>query len=816
MASNKKKERYVTPLEQPRASPPARTLPFAARLWGSAAFLSGTLLIGSMLSPLDSTSVFDGSAIGQNLFWLLLACLVAVASAVSGWSYRFSGRAWLAVAACLIWFAISTMLAGRENNPRVAWYGFWQVMALASCAFSSRILLSGPRAQAVVLQLLLVGSLALALHGLYQVQVEFPQDKARYRADPEAVLASIPGMEAPPGSPMRMQFEDRLLNSAEPYATFALTNSLATLLSAACVVLFALAMVGLQRVTSHEHARGSLVQVGALVFAIASIGLCWLLTRSNAAYVGLLFGGGCYCLMATRAKWSVHWKLLRVAIASGVVVLLSGFFFLMRDGGQLMSQARKSLGYRFEYWYSTCLMLKDHWLLGVGLGNFQSYYPKYKLPLASETIADPHNWMLDLLVNLSVPIGLAILIWVIRQFVSQPRRRVVDISAPEEVGGRENASSLSRRTTSTREALDAVVARYLTLGGAAGGTVCAVLLGLLSGLNLLTVALTWLPAGLIAYLLAPWIRTLTSSDDSQETLRSQANVRTSESVRSLGKSAAMAMVVCLLASGSWQASGISVPLLMLLVLGSPASLVAAERTGSRYGKWAVCLLPAVGLICFVVQCWRPVTSSWSWMQQAAVATTPERQLQLAEVALAADPLDSEPVGWIAQFLAADAEHADRATFPLAAQKSIDQFDRWLAIDSTKSLNWELAARHVLGLAAKAQNLGLDAGPLLDQSLDYYQEAILRYPTHAGLRAQQAVTLFMAGRYPEAGRELASARQLSDNTPHLDKKLQSQLLWLPLLPNDYQLQLDDAPPWLNAEPVLGWLRKQLDGMSTFSN
>jgi hypothetical protein len=78
-------------------------------------------------------------------------------------------------------------------------------------------------------------------------------------------------------------------------------------------------------------------------------------------------------------------------------------------------------------------MVADHWLWGVGAGNFRDAYMAYKLPVASEAIADPHNAILEILTSFGTPVALLILgvfgIAVMRIFnpvaVNFPRRSEV-------------------------------------------------------------------------------------------------------------------------------------------------------------------------------------------------------------------------------------------------------------------------------------------------------------------------------------------------------------------------------------------------------
>ena len=63
--------------------------------------------------------------------------------------------------------------------------------------------------------------------------------------------------------------------------------------------------------------------------------------------------------------------------------------------GVLAAKAAKSFGYRLQYWQATMRMIAEHPLAGCGPGNFQDAYTAYKLPEASEEVADPHNFLLE-------------------------------------------------------------------------------------------------------------------------------------------------------------------------------------------------------------------------------------------------------------------------------------------------------------------------------------------------------------------------------------------------------------------------------------
>jgi hypothetical protein len=62
---------------------------------------------------------------------------------------------------------------------------------------------------------------------------------------------------------------------------------------------------------------------------------------------------------------------------------------------QLFTEAGKSLSYRFEYWQGAWKIVQMHPWYGVGSGNFQSSYAQVKAITASETPADPHNFLVE-------------------------------------------------------------------------------------------------------------------------------------------------------------------------------------------------------------------------------------------------------------------------------------------------------------------------------------------------------------------------------------------------------------------------------------
>ena len=144
-----------------------------------------------------------------------------------------------------------------------------------------------------------------------------------------------------------------------------------------------------------------------------------------------------------------------------------------------------------------------------------------------------------------------------------------------------------------------------------------------------------------------------------------------------------------------------------------------------------------------------------------------------------------------------------------AKEAADTFALWLGRDRTKYVNWQLAGNLMLDLAAAARKYEIDPQPWLERASSYYAEAIKRYPSSAVLHAQLAASAALERRWSACQRAAQEALRLSAATPHEDKKLSSQLLWLPLLPEN-ATEFGGPGPWVPAEPFIAWLRTQDSG------
>ncbi len=747
-------------------------------IWSVIAAGLGMMLVLSFLAPVDSISVFVGSALPQNLGWLLLAVLTAFASRESFLQVHPSRTEIVIVSCGLAWLIVVTWLASAHGNGRAVWNGFWHVVSLASCFYISRALLRYSQIRAIVMLVIVIGCLSMSFVGLEQVLISLPANRAMYAGNPERVLAEY-GFDAPPGSPSRAQFENRL-NSPEPFANFALANSLASLLCLGVILTGGLLANSILRNTETQN-DSTRRRDGWVVLSVVLLVqmVCLLLTRSRTAYLSILVAVGLWLILEwMRGKVRLTGRTLRNSGIAMVVLALVGFGWLLSVDRLVWSEAPKSISYRLEYWQATLAMIRDHVWTGVGLGNFQAYYPQYKLEQASEIIADPHNWVLDIAATLSVPIAVLSIGWVgVTVSKGIYASLIGDISAlPEE------ADAESQRGRQ--------LARVIVLGAAVGGSLSAIMLGLAGNLDLPTNMMAWgVSAGL------GWLVWRTQLREV-----SAANL----------VAAVVSLLLCLLSSGSWQASGIAIPLLTLLAVPWQSHLTLQLKTLDEQGKhlsverWVAPIVAMAALVIFVLQTWRPGMQSWMLMENAASTRSAEERIRLFELAVAADPLDMERAMQKVQLLAVKANEADATAFSADAARVMEELKELSPPNVVGFLTPKLAGEITAHLAARASRLGLPNQDYLKASGGFYSLAVERYPSSVEMLVQQAAALALTEDWQFAEKSLEKAYQISDRTPHLDKKLAAQMVKLPLKPTGFDSQSEQVP----AEPFADWLRREI--------
>ncbi len=286
--------------------------------------------------------------------------------------------------------------------------------------------------RSALLRAMIVTGTVLGSYGLYQHHVSHPQLVAEYSplfdrlrsasgSEAAAIAQKLAQAGIPTEGPALVLFEKRLRDSREPMGLFALANTFGGCL-AVCLLLT------LGEVLAARQRGAGLRSLVPLMVAAGVMGWCLLLTKSRTAWIGSASGMLVLAalrvapltgvLAGTRLRGLMNSRRLLLPVALAFAAILASTTLIVSLGGldrQVLSEAPKSLAYRIQYWQATSRLIADHLWLGVGPGNFRQHYLKYKLPEASEEIADPHNLFFDVaatggilsLVGLTVFLGLA-------------------------------------------------------------------------------------------------------------------------------------------------------------------------------------------------------------------------------------------------------------------------------------------------------------------------------------------------------------------------------------------------------------------------
>jgi len=340
------------------------------------------------------------------LIVVLLAIVASIRGALVGTTRPAINMAWEWLGYGLIWIFIRQL----RLNPK-----------------ERRMLLAGMAAIAV----------GVASYGLYQYLVEFPMMREEFQRHRSEWLHSLGWDDLQTNPVWLAQFENRLY-SREPLGTFALANSLAgfllpwmTLLIAILpmleIVAFRFGQAKGNETQSHNPSNATrshnprrsvsdflhvsrvsqFVWAAGLLSALALTGTCLVLTKSRSAYAAF-FVAVLILFASSRAMWQRQWRIAVGIVATVLVVAMGAAVFLRGLDWAVLSEAGKSLTYRWQYWTATTEMIRDMPLLGCGPGNFRYAYLRYKLPEASEEVSDPHNFVLELAANVGIPGALAL------------------------------------------------------------------------------------------------------------------------------------------------------------------------------------------------------------------------------------------------------------------------------------------------------------------------------------------------------------------------------------------------------------------------
>src|SRR5262249_37719397 len=140
-------------------------------------------------------------------------------------------------------------------------------------------------------------AVAVSAYGLYQVKVELPQLQAQFTRNPRQILQKL---NIEPGTPGESMLKNRLMQSSEPWSTFALANSLAGFIAGPLVMLLVVGLHNLVRPDSAGSRWYALAMAAPLVVVLA---VALTLSKSRSAYLGVFVS---LCLIAWQMRRQVR------------------------------------------------------------------------------------------------------------------------------------------------------------------------------------------------------------------------------------------------------------------------------------------------------------------------------------------------------------------------------------------------------------------------------------------------------------------------------------------------------------------------------
>ena len=368
----------------------------------------------------------EATAQGETLWIVGLWLVIGIAATLAAWRSGGAVRRleWLDVAVLLLigGQAVSAIVVvATSGDKRAAVNVAWEWFGVGIVWFVLRSRVVSASFREAFVRASIVTGIVLAGLGLWQHYVSQPQLAAEYGplfdrlrtasgSEAEAIQRKLAAAGIPTEGPGLTLFEKRLRDSREPMGLFGLANTFGGCLAVWLVMTLGELLAAWRSDRSRWRLAVPLSSVGLIVW-------CLLLTKSRTAAIG----AGCGVAILLAGSWSPSLRLRRVMLffGLGLGLLIAVVGVLLQFGGldrEVLSEAPKSLAYRLQYWQATSRLVADHVWFGVGPGNFRPHYLKYKLPEASEEIADPHNLFFDVaatggavsLVGLVLLIGLTL------------------------------------------------------------------------------------------------------------------------------------------------------------------------------------------------------------------------------------------------------------------------------------------------------------------------------------------------------------------------------------------------------------------------
>ncbi len=764
-----------------------------------ACFLLGGCLVSSQINPCDATSVAMGSSIVFVLMALGIGFLVAVDSILVPQAFARDRLLQLFIVSSIvfgIWVWVCTLQVPGQGNARFAYNGCWQWIAQGVLMLSISRLYLRTRMAAAVCSMMLACAAGTVAYAGYQYFVGMPAFRETFANDPNSVLEKL---DIVPGSAAAMQFANRLL-SLEPTGPFALTNSLAGLMAAWLVFVVLISVSQHASANNGSTAKSAKWKTQLLVIGLmAGFSVTLLFTKSRSAWLATVIGlmAACFVQPVIRSSGLGIAKRFRVALAVAVALVVFALGAVLIRDPFILSESGKSLSYRFDYWRGAFSLMQSKPWTGYGVANFQHSYDRVKVITASESPADPHNFLLETAAAGGYPLLLSlvfILAILFLKLVESSRKPQVEVDCP--FGAKREFMETGR------------------LAFSVGGGACFVgilLFGLLFGdwdsLNSCMLFAVVSTAVFFGIERSQWLREDQQSD-------------------SIWLISAAVVVLHLMASGGWMQPGLmnSVCVLVGLAFGACLSRQHTDaspgtRRGGAVASWLGLVLVVASIVGFLKTTWFPVLGASALMHSAssdAVETVTTEDL-LGGMAI--DPYDPELARMAAnrcvrELRRNDLSSVSRQRYSKFLDESLEEYVRR---DPNQWMPYAQCGQWLAVLVDSEPNEGLNIAIQTSKKVRIYglfSRAAELYPNSIQTQLQAGVAAAWCGKYSEARAHCDKVEEIDRKTPHLDRKLASVFVFFPkqLDPSwdllDKNSKADGQEGNARGEPVLRWLRTNL--------
>jgi O-antigen ligase len=217
-----------------------------------------------------------------------------------------------------------------------------------------------------------------------------------YQRNPQRQLQML-GIE--PNSLAQFQYEHRL-HSKDIRGFLTTSNSTGTFLLAG-IFIAAGFLVDTFRNRKDDAGFAARLVVLILILLVLAAGLGIGQSRGALAAGGLSAVLFIVLVCFGRQFWRCRWLILMFLLLAFVGVWVIATAYGLKHN---RLPGPNAMYVRWQYWVGAVKMAAEH-PLGIGGGNFGTFYPLYKIPAAPETVSDPHNIILSILCQFG-PLGL--------------------------------------------------------------------------------------------------------------------------------------------------------------------------------------------------------------------------------------------------------------------------------------------------------------------------------------------------------------------------------------------------------------------------